>query len=118
MHSLIWAWKVFLLSSGILAQALEPKTLDERHWDYTHTVLRMESPQPLTCGAPYSTNTKHSLLLHPKEKEVNYFHGEGMLPSVLVTRSSSQPHHFPVVCMELSVPFESPPIHINSGNLF
>ena len=94
------------------------KLSDERHWAYSHAVLRMEWPQPLTCGALYSANTKHSLLRHPKEKEVDACHGEGMFPSPLVICSSSQPHHFIVVCMELSVPFESPLIHRNYGNLF
>ena len=83
-----------------------------------HAMLRMVWPQPLTCGAPYSANIKHSLLLHPKEKEVDAFHGEGMFPSLSVIFSSSQPHHFSVVCMELSVPFKSPLIHRNYGNLF
>ena len=27
IHSLLWDWKAFLLLMGILAQALEPKTL-------------------------------------------------------------------------------------------
>ena len=65
-----------------------------RHWDYAHAVLQMEWPQPLTYGAPYSTNTKHNLLLQPKEKEVYAFHGQGILPSLSVIYSSSQQHHF------------------------
>ena len=51
VHSLLWAWKAFLLSVGIMAQALEPKTLSERHWDYSHAVIRMEWPQPLIYEA-------------------------------------------------------------------
>ena len=37
---------------------------------------------------------------------------EDKLPSPLMIYFSSQPHHFDVVCMELSVPFESLLIHI------
>ena len=48
-----------------------------------------EWPQPLTCWAPYSTNTKHSLVLYPKEKEVDAWHGEGKFPSLSVIYSSS-----------------------------
>ena len=94
------------------------KNSQMRHWDYTHVVLWMVWPQPLTCGAPYSTNTKHNLLLQPKEKEVDAWHGEGMLPSLSVICSSSQPHHYAMVCMELRcVIFESPLIHRNYGNI-
>ena len=90
------------------------KISSERHWDYTHAVLQMEWPQPLIYEALYSTNMKHSLLLQPKEKEGDVWHGEGMLPSPSVICSSSQSHHSIVVCMELSIPFESSPIHRNS----
>ena len=90
------------------------KLSKERHWAYTHAVLRMEWPQPLIYEALCYEDMKHSLHLHPKEKKGDSYDGEGMRPSSSMICSSCQPHHFIVVCMELSVPFESPLFHRNS----
>ena len=74
MHSLPWLGSPSSCQVVFWPKLWNQKLLDERHWTYTHAVFRMEWPQPLTCGAPYSTNMKHSLLLHPKEKEVDAWH--------------------------------------------
>ena len=77
---------------GILAQALEPKTLKCRHWAYAHAMLRMEWPQPLIYEALYTISMKHSLQLLPKEKEEDSWLGEDMFPSPSMIYFSSQPH--------------------------
>ena len=118
MHSLLSDWNTFLLSMGILAHALEPKLSSERHWDYAHAVLRMEWPQPLIYEALYLVCMKHNLQLLPKEKEEYCWLGEYRFPYASMIYFSSQPHHSNVVCMELSVPFESPMIHNNAENIF
>ena len=47
----------------------------------------------------------------PKEKEEDSWLGEDRFPSPSMIYFSSHPHHSTMVCMELSVPFESPLIH-------
>ena len=118
MHSLLWDWKAFLLSMGILAQAWNQKISSERHWAYAHAVLRMEWPQPLIYEVVYYVSMKHSLQLLPKEKDYFFWLGEDRFPSPSMICFSSQPHHYAMVCMELSVPFKSPLIQYNVENIF
>ena len=111
------AWKAFLLSSGILAQASEPKTL---RWEtlVLYPCCASNGVTPTTdlwCSLLYKYEAQFTA--SPKE-EVDACHGEGMSPYISVICYSSQPHHFVVVCMELGVPFKSPRIHKNIETLF
>ena len=77
----------------------------------------MEWPQPLIYEALYSICMKHSLQLLAKEKEKDSWLGEDRFPSPSMIYFCSQPHHYAVVCMELSVPFESLLIHNTAENV-
>ena len=84
MHSLLWAWKAFLLLIGILAQDLEPKTLK---WETSGLFPCSASNGVAPTTELWGTllcKYKQNLQLLPKEKEGDSWHGEDKLPSPLM----------------------------------